>query len=166
MKTLHRTAGGLGLLLIIVFWSSTVIVEIFGTTAQVAWVKEAIVYGLFLLIPSLMAAGLSGRALSPKQVKGLLARKQRRMKVVAALGLLILLPAALFLAWKAGAGQFDRCFYGAQTLELLAGAVNISLLSLNLRDGLRLRKGKGKGKGTGTGANKPSADAQSFWRAP
>ncbi|HXX85674.1 MAG TPA: hypothetical protein VEN29_17060, partial [Casimicrobiaceae bacterium] len=43
-----------------------------------------------------------------------------------------------FLASKARAGEFDTAFYLVQALELAAGATNITLLSLNLRDGLKL----------------------------
>lgn len=39
---------------------------------------------------------------------------------------------------RAQAGQFDTAFFAVQALELLAGATNIALLSLNLRDGLRI----------------------------
>ena len=42
------------------------------------------------------------------------------------------------LAGKAQAGQFDTSFYIVQVIELIAGAVNITLLGLNMRDGLRL----------------------------
>tara|TARA_B100000678_G_C18161957_1_gene483430 strand:- start:918 stop:1151 length:234 start_codon:yes stop_codon:yes gene_type:complete len=62
----------------------------------------------------------------------------RRMPVIAANGLLVLIPAALFLSWKAGADEIDSAFYAVQALELLAGAVNFTLLALNMRDGLRM----------------------------
>jgi hypothetical protein len=64
--------------------------------------------------------------------------KARRMKGVAANGLLVLLPSAFVLASWANAGRFDGAFYALQGLELVAGAVNITLLALNMRDGLRL----------------------------
>jgi hypothetical protein len=35
-------------------------------------------------------------------------------------------------------------FYGVQALELLAGAVNLSLIAMNMRDGLRLSGRIGK----------------------
>ena len=60
------------------------------------------------------------------------------MKIVAANGLLVLLPSAYVLASWASAGRFDSAFYAVQGLELVAGAVNITLLVLNMRDGLRL----------------------------
>ncbi|MHC2298597.1 hypothetical protein [Rhizobium mongolense] len=44
---------------------------------------------------------------------------------------------ALFLASKAKAGEFDTVFYMA--LELAGGTINITLFSLNMRDGLKLK---------------------------
>jgi hypothetical protein len=64
--------------------------------------------------------------------------KKRRMQVVAADGLLVLLPSAVALASMANAGRFDALFYAVQGLELVAGAVNVVLYCLNMRDGLRL----------------------------
>ena len=63
----------------------------------------------------------------------------RRMRLIAANGVLILIPAALFLAARAKAGQFDIAFSTVQALELLAGATNLTLLALNMRDGLRMK---------------------------
>ena len=60
------------------------------------------------------------------------------MRVVAANGLLVLLPAALYLNGKAGGGQFDVSFFSVQVIELIVGIVQMILLGLNLRDGLRL----------------------------
>lgn len=60
------------------------------------------------------------------------------LKIVAANGLLVLLPSAFVLASWANARRFDGAFYALQALELLAGATNIILLVLNMRDGLRL----------------------------
>jgi hypothetical protein len=57
-------------------------------------------------------------------------------------GLLILIPAALFLAAKARGGEFDAAFYAVQTLELIAGAINLVLLWLSMRYGLALAAGR------------------------
>jgi hypothetical protein len=38
----------------------------------------------------------------------------------------------------ARAGRFDTGFYLVQALELIAGAINITLLTRNMRDGLRM----------------------------
>ena len=65
--------------------------------------------------------------------------KIKRMPLIAANGILVLIPSALFLAFKAKAAEFDGAFYAVQTLELAAGAANITLLALNMREGLKLK---------------------------
>jgi len=60
------------------------------------------------------------------------------MPFIAANGLLVLVPCAIFLNRLASAGTFDATFYFVQALELLAGATNLTLMGMNLRDGLRL----------------------------
>jgi hypothetical protein len=60
------------------------------------------------------------------------------MKVIAANGVLVLVPAALFLAVRARGGQLDAVFMLVQAIEVAAGAANIALLSLNMRDGIIL----------------------------
>lgn len=59
------------------------------------------------------------------------------MSFIAANGVLILIPCAIFLAHKATAGAFDVSFYAMQIIELLAGATNLILLSMSMRDGLK-----------------------------
>lgn len=100
-------------------------------------VKTAIPWGFLLLIPALAAAGSSGFALAKGWRAGLIGTKIKRMPFIAANGILVLIPAALFLAYKANAGEFDTAFYVVQALELAAGAINITLLGLNMRDGLK-----------------------------
>ncbi|MCE8533435.1 hypothetical protein KBY24_08565 [Ruegeria pomeroyi] len=137
---LHALSGGITLLTIACFWTSTALVELLGTHAQIAQVKTAILYGMALLIPAMATAGATGATLGKGWRLLEVAAKSRRMKLIAANGLLILLPSAVFLAIRANAGQFDTLFYVVQTLELLAAATNITLLTLNLRAGLALRR--------------------------
>lgn len=137
---LHAFGGAIALLTIACFWTSTALVELFGTHAQIAQVKIAILYGMALLIPAMATAGATGAALGKGWRLPEVAAKSARMKMIAANGLLILLPSAVFLAIRANAGQFDTLFYVVQALELLAGATNITLLTLNLRAGLALRR--------------------------
>ena len=70
--------------------------------------------------------------------KGLLAGKLKRMRLIAANGILVLVPSVLFLAWKAGHGEFDAAFIAVQLVEFAAGSLNLALMGLNIRDGLRL----------------------------
>ncbi len=137
-KTIHPVAGALALLCIVAFWLSTALSELLGSDAAIRAVKTAIPWGFLVLVPALMAAGGSGFALSQGRRGGLVGTKLRRMPWIAANGVLVLIPAALFLAHKARAGEFDGIFYAVQALELAAGAVNIALLGLNMRDGFRI----------------------------
>lgn len=66
------------------------------------------------------------------------------MPIIAANGIMILIPSALFLSYRATSGAFDAMFYAVQALELLAGAVNLTLIAMNMRDGLKLSGRLGK----------------------
>lgn len=139
IKIVHPVAGVLAILTIATFWLSTALTELFAPQAIVTTVKTAIPWGFLLLIPALMAAGGSGLALARGRRAGLVGAKIKRMPLIAANGILVLIPSALFLASKAAAAEFDTGFYAVQALELAAGAVNISLLGLNMRDGLKMK---------------------------
>jgi hypothetical protein len=91
-----------------------------------------------VLVPALAAASGSGLALAKGRRVGLVNTKLKRMPFIAANGLPVLVPSALFLAFKARSGQFDLTFYLAQAIELAAGATNLTLLGLNMRDGLKI----------------------------
>ena len=138
LKAIHPAAGVAALLTITTFWLSTALSELFGSTSAVIAVKTAIPWGFMLLIPALAAAGGSGFALAGSAGDGRIGAKRRRMPIIAANGVLVLVPSALFLAAKARVGEFDLSFDLVQALELVAGAANITLLGLNLRDGLKL----------------------------
>lgn len=140
LRTLHAAAGTLALITISCFWVATVLSELFTTPQTIATVKGLILWGMAFLIPSLVIVGGSGTYLGKGWRLPLIKAKSRRMKFVASNGLLILLPSAIFLAMRAAAGQFDTAFYAVQALELLAGATNITLLGMSLRDGLALRR--------------------------
>ncbi|HVM78166.1 MAG TPA: hypothetical protein VMU06_04065 [Stellaceae bacterium] len=139
LKIVHPVAGVFAILTIATFWLSTALAELFGSGPVVVAVKTAIPWGFLLLIPALAAAGGSGIALSKGRRAGLVGAKLKRMPLIAANGILILIPSALFLASKAWAAEFDTSFYAVQALELIAGATNITLLGLNIRDGLKMK---------------------------
>lgn len=138
-KAIHLVAGAVALLTIAIFWLSTALSELFASEAGVIAVKMAIPWGFLLLVPAMAATGGSGFALARGQRTGLVGAKARRMPLIAANGILLLAPAALFLAYKARHAEFDSIFYTVQALELVAGAANITLLGLNMRDGLRMK---------------------------
>ena len=102
-------------------------------------VKALIVMpGLFILVPAMAATGGSGVFLSRSRQGRLVEAKKRRMPFIAANGLLIMIPCAIFLDRWAVAGTFDTTFYAVQTLELLVGAVNLALMGMNIRDGMKM----------------------------
>lgn len=138
-KRAHLVAGLLAPLCIATFFFSTIVTELFGSPAAVAQLKSLIVTpGLWVLIPTLAATGGSGLFLARSRRGRLLDSKKKRMPFIAANGLLVLVPCAIFLNRWAAAGTFDATFYVVQAIELLAGATNLTLMGMNLRDGLRL----------------------------
>lgn len=137
---LHAIAGGIALATVSMFWVTTIWSEVFGGPGDIAAAKTAILWGMLILVPAMMAVGASGSFLGRGWSHPAVERKAKRMRVIAANGILILVPAAFFLAMKANAGAFDTLFYGVQALELAAGAVNIALIGRNMRDGLSIRR--------------------------
>ena len=137
---MHAGAGATAMFVIASFWGATLIAELFLDHVAVAAVKQAIVYGLLLLVPCLAVTGGSGFVLGKRRQVALVRQKQRRMKLIAANGLLVLVPTAFFLNGKAIAAEFDALFYLVQGVELVVGMVQLTLLGLNFRDGLRLRQ--------------------------
>ena len=120
------------------FWTSAIFWELVGSHVLIVAVKTSVLWGMLILIPAMATAGATGASLGKKMRLPQVARKSGRMKIIAANGLLVLLPSAVFLAMRAQDGLFDTLFYTVQTVELLAGATNMTLLALNLKDGLSI----------------------------
>ncbi len=138
LKRVHPIAGMIGFLAILTFWTSTVLSELSGSAQAISEVKQAIPWGFLLLVPALVVAGGSGLRMAGASHDARILGKKRRMPFIAANGVLILIPCALYLAALASRGEFGYAFYAVQALELAAGAVNLALMSLNIRDGVRL----------------------------
>ena len=137
-KIIHPIAGAIALLTILTFWTSTVFSELFTSHATIATVKSWIPWGFLILVPAMATVGASGMKMGAKWRGKLVSAKKKRMPIIAANGILVLIPAAFYLSYKAQLGQFDTAFYSVQIIELIAGATNIALLSLNMRDGLQM----------------------------
>lgn len=146
----HAAAASIALLLIILFFSSSLISEINGGPECITTVKNIIFYGIWILIPAMIITGATGAKLAGKAKKGLIATKKKRMPFIAANGILILVPAAIYLRTLALAGDFGTAFYAVQLLELIAGAINITLMVLNFRDGRRISRRKRPHSGSTT----------------
>ncbi len=135
LRKIHPSAGFVGFLTIVVFWTSTVAVEAFGGPQAILAVKTGILWGMIVLIPALATAGATGFGLAGPATQGLASAKKRRMPFIAANGILILIPCAVLLQRLAAAGDFGAAFYAVQAIELAAGATNVALMALNIRDG-------------------------------
>ena len=140
LSRIHPIAGIVGLTTIATFWLSTAITEISGSKHAITAVKQTIPWGLPLLVLALALTGASGLRLAGPSRQPLILDKKHRMPFIAGNGLLILIPSAITLAILAGHAHFGIAFYCVQALELTAGAINIVLMSLNIRDGLRLAR--------------------------
>jgi hypothetical protein len=140
IKQLHPIAGILAFLTILCFWLSTIAVELRGDHAQIADVKLGILWGLLVLVPSVAFAGASGFRIGGQSPNPAIVAKRKRMPLIAFNGIVILVPCAFFLQQRASAGLFDQTFTVVQALELAAGAVNLALLGLNIRDGFKLTR--------------------------
>jgi uncharacterized membrane protein len=142
IRRIHPAAGFLGFLTILTFWTSTIAAEALGSHQAILAVKTGILWGMIVLIPSLAVAGATGFRLAGPISKGPVAAKKRRMPFIAANGILILIPCAVFLQRLAAAGDIGTTFYAVQAVELIAGATNITLMGLNIRDGVRMTRGR------------------------
>lgn len=138
IRSVHRVAAFAAPTIIASFWLSTVAAELFGTQTTVATVKLAIAWCLPLLAAVMATVGISGKRLAGESSAPVIVAKQRRMKLIAANGTLVLIPCALFLAVKAASGQFDVAFAIVQGIELVAGPVNLVLVAMNARAGFAM----------------------------
>ncbi len=137
-RRVHPIAGAVALLTMLVFWTSTVAVELAGDREDIVAVKHAIMWGLLVLVPALAATGGTGFLRAGRSRNARIMAKKRRMQIVTPIGILVLVPCVLYLGTTSSAAGLGSYFYPVQGIELVAGAVNISLMSLNARDGLRL----------------------------
>lgn len=140
IRIVHPIAGIVGMATIATFWLSTVVSEALGGPGAVLAVKTAILWGLLVLVPALAVTGATGFRMGARSVHPRIVAKRRRMPFIALNGLLVLVPCAVFLQARAAAGDFGSTFAVVQGIELLAGAANLALMGLNMRDGFALTR--------------------------
>jgi hypothetical protein len=136
---IHLTVGIIATWIIAIFLTSTLLVELIGSRVAIATLKSLIVMpGLFILIPTIAMTGVTGFLLSKSRKGSLVEKKKKRMPLIALNGIFILVPAALLLNTWASKGSFGKGFYFVQVIEIIAGAANLVMMGLSIRDGLRL----------------------------
>jgi len=137
---LHAAAGGVAMLTILAFQALLWRAEASGYPEDILAARVAILWGVALvLVPAMAGAGISGAVMGRGWKRPEIAAKTRRMRIIAANGLLVLLPLAIALWWLASKGMVEERFFWLQRLEMLAGLVNLAVLGMNMRAGLRLR---------------------------
>jgi len=142
LPLIHKISGLIAFILIASFFVSSLFVDMFGDKTAVISVKSNIFAAIWLLIPLMAITGMTGMKMAPKVTSGPIGAKKKRMPFVALNGLLVLLPAAYFLKEMAINGEFNSLFYTLQTIELLAGFINLSLMGMNIRDAMTLKRGR------------------------
>ncbi len=123
---------------IVMFLASSAITDLTGNAGEIRVVRHAIVYALPLLAACLASAGLTGYRLAGGSSSPVLRRKQRRLKAAAAIGLAVLVPCALILNDLTTSVTSGAAVGALEVTEMVFGALNLCLLSLNLFDGLRI----------------------------
>ncbi len=136
----HLTAAAGAVTLITTFLVSSAVTELAGNAADVHSLRRWIVFALPLLVGCQAAAALTGRRLARKSRAAVIRRKQRRMQVVAALGIVVLVPCALILDALTAGPSAGAVVSGLVLTEMLAGVINLTLLLLNVRDGRSLSR--------------------------
>ncbi|GIC78850.1 hypothetical protein [Moritella sp. F3] len=144
LKKIHKTAAIFAFLFITSFLTSTIVADFFATPQQIAHVKSSVLMFIPGLILAMMITGISAAKLYPGVAKGPFKVKQTRMKIAAINGVFILLPAAIVLAKWSGLGQFNDLYWTVQIVEIIAGMVNLAMIGLNIRDGIRLGRNANK----------------------
>lgn len=140
-KFVHGFAATVAIMMVMLFWGSTVISEVFFDQQAVKMVKQAIVYyGLVIMVLAMMVTGASGFMLSKGSAHPVIATKKKRMPFIALNGLFIMLPLAIYLNHKAANNMFDGWFISMQILELVVGAIQFILLTKNFTEGIKLTR--------------------------
>ena len=135
----HAAAGILAILTVATFWVSSLISELFLDHQAVVLAKGLIAnYGIYGLIFMMASVGGSGFAIGKNKKNRFIDSKTKRMRFLALNALVVMIPSAYFLNTKAVNGEFDTIFYIVQVIELVAGAMQLTLLGLNFRDGLKM----------------------------
>lgn len=122
---------------ILIFFVSSLAAEINGEESMIISVKVMIFRMLPILLITMPVLGVTGKKLAGNSNSRYVQQKARRMKLIMVNGLL-LTAMAVFLYYKAQYHEIDDVFLYAQVAELIIGPVNLALIGMNIRDGLRL----------------------------
>lgn len=141
MNRPHLIAAVLVLAILTSFWGAIVISDFFLDQDALAVVRQGIVYALIVLIPAMIAVKVTGSKLGKPRIETdvRIQNKKKKATLMAVNGVLIMVPAAFFLNYKASIGEFDMVFRVVQVIELLVGSFQYYFVVTNFKVGRVLR---------------------------
>jgi len=142
MKPYHFIAGITVLIILTLFWLAIIISDFFLGHEALVLVRQGIVYALIVLIPAMIAVKVTGGILGKDRIHSdpRVRDKKKRATWMAINGVLVMVPAAFFLDYKASANEIDLVFRVVQSIELLVGSFQYYFVITNFRVGMTLRK--------------------------
>ena len=135
--TAHIIATSIAVLTIGCFFSFSIIAEIVGNEEFIKHVKTGILYCLPVLVFVMPMLAITGKKLAGKSKSPIITTKLKRMKFVTFNGI-ILISLAVYLYFRAINNNIDGTFLCVQIIEILFGAINLTLLGLNIKAGMKL----------------------------
>lgn len=139
----HITATVIAVITIGSFFSFSLIAEIIGENLFIKQVKTGILYSLPILLIVMPVLGISGKKLAGNSTNPMILKKMKRMKIIAINGL-VLISLAIYLYYHAIYKTIDTTFLFIQLAELLIGALNLAMITMNIKTGLKLSERRKK----------------------
>jgi len=140
----HIVATIIAVLTISSFFTISLIAEINGNHLFIKQVKTGILYCLPIMIIAMPILMLTGKKLAGSSKSPIIIKKMKRMKLITFNGM-ILISLAIYLYYQAVYIAIDSTFLYVQIAELCMGALNLTLISSNIKLGMKL-SGRGRKK--------------------
>lgn len=135
---IHIICTAIGGLTLLSFFTSTLVSELLHDYDLIRNVKKTILWFLPLILITMPLIAFSGIRLAGKSKSPIYIKKLNRMRIIAFNGIFLIFL-AIYLFIKSRTGEFDNFFWIAQILELLLGAINLTLIILNIKLGFDLK---------------------------
>lgn len=139
LSRIHLTAAAGAVAVVIAFLAVSAVTELVGGVGEVRAARQGILLGLPLLIACLATAGITGSRLADRSRSAVVRAKRWRLAAAAVTGLVVLIPCALLLGFPPAAFAGSPQVTALEIIEWAFGSVNLCLLVLNFRAGLRIR---------------------------
>ena len=133
----HLIATIIAATTIATFFTVSLIAEIRGDEFFIKSVKAFILYALPIMIVSMPALAITGNKLAGQSKNHLVNLKKNRMKFIMINGI-VLVSLAIFLYYRSHFQRIDSVFLAFQIAEFIFGLTNLTLISLNARNGMQL----------------------------